>query len=146
MDLAWVIHLEAGVAEAMQSGTARTGAQGSISIPGGHVRAIVNLTRAIESAVSRGDTITAMLALGTLREVLARNFAREERAMEGLPGCDTVRHAHEHQALLSGLSAIHCAIVAENLSRLSDQVAAYVHRAARHAIEHDVPLSENLAA
>lgn len=139
------------MAEAMQVGTTRSGASRSREVPanevaGGHVRAIVNLTRAIEAAVSRGDSITAMLALGTLREVLARNFAREERAMADLAGYDTVRHAHEHQALLSGLSAIHCAIVAENLSRLSDQVASYVHRAARHAIEHDVPLSENLAA
>ncbi len=130
----------------MQIGAGQARVPGSNHVAGGHVRSIVNLTRAIESAVSRGDTITAMLALATLRDVLARSFAREERAMEALSGHDKVRHAHEHQALLSGLGAIHCAIVAENLSRLSDQVAAYVHRAARHAIEHDVPLSENLAA
>jgi hemerythrin len=117
-----------------------------VAVADGHVRAIVNLTRAIETAVSRHDTISAMLALATLRDVLTRHFAREEQAMSTLSGFDQARHAHEHRALLSGLGAIHCAILAESLTRLSDQVAAYVNRAARHAIEHDVPLSENLAA
>ena len=131
---------------AIQIETAGAGAMRPGHVAGGHVRAIVNLTRTIETAVSRGDTTTAMLALSTLRDVLCCSFAREERSMEALPGHDHVRHAHEHQALLSGLGAIHCAIVAENLPRLSSQVASYVHRAARHAIEHDVPLSEDLAA
>ena len=66
--------------------------------------------------------------------------------MAALEGSTHSRHAHEHCALLSGLGAIHCAIVAENLSRLSDQVTGYVNRVARHAIEHDMPLSEDLAA
>ena len=38
------------------------------------------------------------------------------------------------------------AIVAGNLARLTDQVAAYLNRASRHAVEHDVPLSECLYA
>ena len=42
----------------------------------GHVRIIVNLARAIEAAVARRDTVSALLALATLREVLSRHFAR----------------------------------------------------------------------
>lgn len=133
--------------EAKQEDIGRMSTARPIQVADGQVRAIVNLTRAIESAVSRRDTISAMLALATLRDVLGRHFAREEQAMEALGAHHhAARHAHEHRALLSGLGAIHCAIVSENLPRLSDQVATYVNRAARHAIEHDVPLSEDLAA
>jgi len=116
------------------------------NVANGHLRAIVNLTRAMETAVSRDDTLSALLALETLRDVLGCHFAREERAMEALPGYDVMRHAHGHQALLSGLCAMHGAIVAKNFKRLNDLVAAYINRAARHAIEHDVPLSEHLDA
>lgn len=132
--------------DAQQDDHGRVGVARPVAVADGQIRAIVNLTRAIETAVSRRDTISAMLALATLRDVLGSHFAREERAMEALSSHHAARHAHEHRALLSGLGAIHCAIVSENLPRLSDQVAAYVNRAARHAIEHDVPLSEDLAA
>ena len=132
--------------ESIQTVVGRASATRPVCGEDGQIRSIVNLTRAIEAAVGRRDVISAMLALATLRDVLARHFAREERAMEGLPSHDVSRHAHEHRALLSGLGAIHCAIVSENLPRLSDQVAAYVNRVARHVIEQDVPLSEDLAA
>jgi hemerythrin len=110
------------------------------------VRTIVELTTAIEACVAAGDSDAALHGLARLREALRGRFSREERHMEGVAGHDLLRHRREHQALLSGLGAIHCAIVAENIERLSGQVSAYVNRVARHVIEQDVPFSESLAA
>ena len=141
-----MIHGLFPVIEAIEHSAAPIRATRPSNVTDGHVRSIVNLTRAMEAALSRGDRVTALLGLATLRDVLVCHFAREERAMEALEGYDTARHAHEHQALLSGLYAIQGAIVAGNLARLTDQVAAYLNRASRHAVEHDVPLSECLYA
>ncbi len=109
-------------------------------------RTIVGLTRLIEQAVGDGDTTAALLALASLRDLMRRHFGCEEQAMASISGYDVSGHAHEHHALLSGLGALHGAIVAADRPRLGLYVTGFVNRVVRHVIEQDVPFDEDRAA
>jgi hypothetical protein len=107
------------------------------------------MSSVIESFVAKGDTESAIRQLEGLHGLLCNRFRNQERSMAGLAGLsghDAELHRREHEALLSGLGALHRAIVAADLARLRAQVSAYVNRVIRHVVDHDVTVSEQLAA
>lgn len=110
------------------------------------VRAVIDMSSVIESSVAKGDTESAMRLLEGLRGLLCNRFRNQERCMSGSAGHDDTSHRREHEALLSGLVALHRAIIAADLSRVRALISTFVNRMIRHVVDHDLPFCERLAA
>ena len=110
------------------------------------VRAVIDMSSIIESSVAKGDTESATRVLEGLLGLLCNRFRNQERGMTGFAGHDDVAHRREHEALLSGLSALRGAIMAADLARVRALISTFVNRMIRHVVDHDLPFTERQAA